>query len=375
VDNGQIWFDHVRIPREGLLDRYASVAPDGTYSSPIPSPTQRFGTMVSGLTTGRMLIAQAAVDACKMGVTIALRYAVQRPQFGDAPIAVYVTHQRRLIPALATAYAMHLAMGQCKALAARPGATPDVAKQVHVLSSGLKAAATWHRVRILQDCRECCGGMGFLAANRIGPMINDMNVDVTFEGDNTVMMQQVAKPLVDDAIKGRAVRAPTPPRVNATDLGPGCVAALLAWRQQALTAEVAAEVSNAAGGGAKAAAAAFDASLDQVVSLGWAAVDATTFESFRDEIKSAPAAWRATLSTVALLYGLSRVEAGLQSYLAGGALPGAAVAPLRKKINALCGQLSANGAAQALALCDAFGIPDHLLQAPIALQSWRTIQG
>ena len=26
VDNGRIWFDHVRVPRENLLDRYAQVA-------------------------------------------------------------------------------------------------------------------------------------------------------------------------------------------------------------------------------------------------------------------------------------------------------------------------------------------------------------
>jgi len=31
-------------------------------------------------------------------------------------------------------------------------AKPD-AKQVHVLSSGLKAAATWTRVEVLQNCR------------------------------------------------------------------------------------------------------------------------------------------------------------------------------------------------------------------------------
>lgn len=37
---------------------------------------------------------------------------------------------------------------------------PADGKLVHVESSGLKAAATWHRVQILQDCRECCGGMG-----------------------------------------------------------------------------------------------------------------------------------------------------------------------------------------------------------------------
>eukprot|EP00889_Picochlorum_renovo_P002955 jgi/Picre1/29985/NNA_005361.t1 len=55
-----------------------------------------------------------------------------------------------------------------------------------------------------QECRECCGGMGFLAANKIGPMLNDMNVDVTFEGDNTVMMQQVAKSLIDVGMKKKA---------------------------------------------------------------------------------------------------------------------------------------------------------------------------
>jgi acyl-CoA oxidase len=52
VDNGQLWFYNVRVGRDALLDRYASVAPDGTYTSPIPSVAQRFGTMVGGLTTG-----------------------------------------------------------------------------------------------------------------------------------------------------------------------------------------------------------------------------------------------------------------------------------------------------------------------------------
>ena len=63
---------------------------------------------------------------------------------------------------------------------------PADAKAVHVLSSCLKAGATWTRVRAQQDAREACGGMGFLAANRIGVYKADQDVDVTFEGDNTV---------------------------------------------------------------------------------------------------------------------------------------------------------------------------------------------
>lgn len=62
----------------------------------------------------------------------------------------------------------------CLAAAACLGAQggPEAGKQVHVVSSGLKAGSTWHRKRILNDCRECCGGMGFMAANKIGPMLN-----------------------------------------------------------------------------------------------------------------------------------------------------------------------------------------------------------
>ncbi|KAL4517722.1 hypothetical protein Ndes2526B_g02124 [Nannochloris sp. 'desiccata'] len=395
VDNGQIWFNNVRIPRANLLNRYAQVDPNGKYSSPIPSPTQRFGTMIGGLTTGRMLIAQGAIDASKIGVAIAVRYGANRPQFGDTAIMQYVTHQRRLIPALATTYALHLSMIRCKNLAlvgsgnnfsnGSSGSTglsaAEAAKQVHVLSSGLKAAATWHRTAILQDCRECCGGLGVMSANRIGPMLNDMNVDVTFEGDNTVMMQQVAKPLVEAALSSRNVLAPVAPRINPLDLGRGCVGLLLKWRVQSITAEVAGTVAAAAaasggsGNNAKAAgAAALEASMDHLVALGWAAVDSSSYETFVEEIKNAPYAWRDTLSMLALLYGLSRVEKGLSCYLAGGALPAAAVGPLRLQINSICaGIVGKDGAKSAVALCDAWGIPDHLLQAPIALRDWRGI--
>jgi alkylation response protein AidB-like acyl-CoA dehydrogenase len=57
---------------------------------------------------------QGAVDACKIGSTIALRYSASRPQFGDKLIMDYLTHQRRLLPGLATAYALQLGMKQLK---------------------------------------------------------------------------------------------------------------------------------------------------------------------------------------------------------------------------------------------------------------------
>ena len=242
VDNGQIWFRNLRVPRESLLNALADVSPEGEYSSPIPSAAARFGATVGGLTTGRVLIASAAVEGVKLAAVIALRYSARRPQFGDAIILDYLTHANRLAPALAAGYAYHLALGRLKALSGEivfrsvlpraakrdqaqtrgklgwensrglqsplshlrplarktkntpqppppnpnPQTPPSDAKAVHVLSSCLKAGATWTRVRCQQDARECCGGMGFLAANRIGVYKADQDVDVTFEGDNTV---------------------------------------------------------------------------------------------------------------------------------------------------------------------------------------------
>ena len=81
VDNARIAFDEVRVPRDALLDRYGSVAEDGTYSSPIDSVNKRFFTMLGALVQGRISISGAAVSASKKALTIAVRYGETRRQF------------------------------------------------------------------------------------------------------------------------------------------------------------------------------------------------------------------------------------------------------------------------------------------------------
>jgi acyl-CoA oxidase len=46
---------------------------------------------------------------------------------------------------------------------------------------------------VLQECREAIGGKGYLSENRIDVLKNDTEIYTTFEGDNTVLMQLVAK--------------------------------------------------------------------------------------------------------------------------------------------------------------------------------------
>ena len=118
VDNGRIMFDHVRVPRENLLNRFADVAPDGTYSSPIENPNRRFFTMLGTLVRGRVTVGGSAAQAARVALDIAVRYALQRRQF-DAPgedrevvIMDYLMHQRRLLPFLAQSYALQFAQNE-----------------------------------------------------------------------------------------------------------------------------------------------------------------------------------------------------------------------------------------------------------------------
>jgi len=201
VDNGRIWFDHVRIPRDNLLDRIAQVNAKGEYASKLESVEARFGATMLPLTGGRVSIAMNSINVCKIALTTAIRYSSTRKAFGpvgrpEVPILHYLSHQLRLMPLLATTYAFNFACTDLKMKYVNRDKAS--AKQVHVLSSGYKALASWHMARTLSECREACGGQGYKSDNRFGSLIADHNISLTFEGDNNVLLQQVSKALLSD---------------------------------------------------------------------------------------------------------------------------------------------------------------------------------
>ena len=116
VDNGRIWFDNVRVPRENLLNRFGDVDADGRYSSPIQNPSRRFFTMLGTLVGGRVCVPRAGLSATKSALTIAVRYALKRRQFAptlnesETLLLDYPSHQRRLMLPLAKAYALDFAL-------------------------------------------------------------------------------------------------------------------------------------------------------------------------------------------------------------------------------------------------------------------------
>ncbi len=206
VDNGRLMFDHVRIPRDNLLNKYADVSEDGTYSSPIENKSRRFFTMLGTLIRGRVTVGGSAAAAARVALDIATRYALQRRQFSapdsdqEVLIMDYLVHQRRLFPLIAKSYALQFAQNELvsKMHELQTADNPDAEEQRELESraAGLKAANTWHATAAIQEAREACGGAGYLAENRLISLKADTDVFTTFEGDNHVLTQLVAKELL-----------------------------------------------------------------------------------------------------------------------------------------------------------------------------------
>jgi len=219
------------------------------------------------------------------GVTIATRYCAVRRQFqdrdapaseqGENAVLNYTMVQIRLLPLLAATFALHFTgkgmmnlyqenqkrMNQANTdrESANRGAGPeetesgsDILADLHATSCGLKALSSTIAAEGLEVCRRACGGHGYSSFSGIGPWYSDYLPTTTWEGDNYMLTQQVARYLLKSA---RAVLDNPKPTNDTTRIlsyfqsrvNVGCafdilgsdadVVAAFAWRASFLTFE------------------------------------------------------------------------------------------------------------------------------------------
>ena len=207
IDNGRIGFNNVRVPKENLLDRYGKITEDGEYSSSIESKGRRFFTMLGTLVQGRVSLVGAVTNAEKLALTIAIRYAHERKQFnngdsGEFKIIDYPSHKSRLYPRLASVYAqigMHQSLvDKFHEVFTAESPNEETVALLETDAAAIKAISTWNALETIQTAREACGGQGFLSENRLVELRKDLDVYATFEGDNHVLLQLVAKRLLQE---------------------------------------------------------------------------------------------------------------------------------------------------------------------------------
>ncbi|GBM47709.1 Peroxisomal acyl-coenzyme A oxidase 3 [Araneus ventricosus] len=211
LDNGFMSFQNYRVPRESLLSRTGDVTPEGRYVTPFKDPNKRFGASMGSLSLGRMGILSVGVANLHMCLPIAIRYAAIRRQFGppgkeEVPILEYQLHQYRLLPYLAAAYTLYhfisrynndLINIQMKIIfGEKSEELSDQVGEMHALCSAAKPVITWTARDAIQECREACGGHGYLQASGFGYLRNDNDANCTYEGDNNVLLQQTSNYLL-----------------------------------------------------------------------------------------------------------------------------------------------------------------------------------
>ncbi len=386
VDNGVIYFDNVVIPKDEMLDKFAGVNEEGKFTSPISSDNRRFFTMLGTLVGGRIGIPRSGNAASKLGLTIAIRYGDGRRQFGpegvaEVPILNYRTHQRRLMPLLANAYALHFSLQYLtERFLAR---TEEQMQEIEALAAGLKSFATWNTTATLQECREACGGKGYLSENRIGDMKNDSDIYTTFEGDNTVLMQLVAKSRLTEFKQefsnmnafgilnyvaqqaATSITEKNPFTIRSTDeahlLDPEFHKSAFIYRERDILTSAARRLRKHISEGMDSFDA-FNVAQHHLLQVGFAYIERIILERFHEAVEStSDKACQDVLRKLYNLFALSQIDKNKGWYLEQGYMDGVKTKAIRKLVNQLCWEIRQ----EAVPLVNAFGIPESLL-APIA---------
>lgn len=171
-----------------------------------------YGTM----TWVRSTIVWQSGGVLARGVTIAIRYCAVRRQFvdrdavnqdgGETQVLDYTMVSYRLLTLLAQSFALHFSgrammdMYQEGQAALSEDKTGDAAAQtiavmadLHATSCGLKSLASTTAADGLETARRACGGHGYSNFSGIGSFLADYLPNVTWEGDNYMLTQQVAR--------------------------------------------------------------------------------------------------------------------------------------------------------------------------------------
>lgn len=224
TDNGFALFDHVRIPRDNMLMKFAQVTNDGKYVPPVHMKLS-YGSMVKLRVD---IVTDAAWKLAKAS-TIAIRYCTVRRQFHNPPsfkvddtrnesqVISYSSVQHRLMPLLATSYAlavagesMHQQFNQLTEQLESNNAT--MLPEVHATSCSLKIWSTRRSTEGIEECRKAMGGHGFSIFSGVSELFANLVPANTYEGDNFVLAQQVARFLLkqlNHVVQGKQVTSTT----------------------------------------------------------------------------------------------------------------------------------------------------------------------
>ncbi|MDQ1005908.1 acyl-CoA oxidase [Streptomyces sp. V4I23] len=361
LDNGLTRFDNVWLPMEAFLgEGLGEVTADGEFRSPISGLRNRFMESMTRIHAGRVFLTSGIMAAARASLYATIRYAHVRHSYGSAnhevPLIEYRDYRRTLFGRLAESYAMAFLVNHTKKAYATASAQPSQ-KTLHLIAL-TKALASWSASHTIHTCREQCGAQGMFGVNRIADYVGYAQGVVTAEGDNQVLLGQVAGWLLTqhhDAPDIRLVAHNA--RVDPRDLTP-----LLVHRKIDL-AESAGKRLREQLRGHGAAFEAWNSVVTQATTAARLHGTILALELLLDAAERARTERvRKALRTLATLYGLQLVIDHSGWLLARGLISAAFVESAPQVVDELCNEIVPDAAL----LADGFGVSNDILRAPIA---------
>ncbi|KPM06424.1 peroxisomal acyl-coenzyme A oxidase 3-like protein, partial [Sarcoptes scabiei] len=213
IDNGFASFKDYRIPKGNLMNRTGDINASGDYVTEIKDKKRRLGITLGTLSMGRVGILSISVVNMQTALTIGIRYSAARKQFGpqsnpqiELPVIEYQMQQWRLFPYLAAAYVLDiftqsllrdfLNFQVAVLFGTRSPSLSELGQEIHAIACVAKPLSGWLCRDTIQECREACGGHGYLWSSRFGELRDDHDANNTYEGDNNVLQMQTSNYLI-----------------------------------------------------------------------------------------------------------------------------------------------------------------------------------
>uniref|UniRef100_A0A8C7D4H0 Acyl-coenzyme A oxidase n=1 Tax=Oncorhynchus kisutch TaxID=8019 RepID=A0A8C7D4H0_ONCKI len=336
-------------------------------------PNKRFGASLGALSGGRVSISRMAVVNLKLAMTVAIRFSATRHQFGpkddqEIPVIEYQLQQWRLIPYLAAVYALdyfsksifgnfvEFQIGMM--MKNNSDRQAELGREIHAISCSSKPLGSWTAQRGIQECREACGGHGYLATaykcllNYYLFVVDGVRIESPLESVN----------FLEDFDSILETRFTATSMEECMDSAVPLAA--YKWLVCFLLRESERRVAKEKASGKADFEARNNSQVFYCRSLSIVYIEHTVVQRFHDQThdEDTPAGLRPVLKQLCALYSLWTLSNHMATLYQGGYFSGWEPADwIQQAILTLCSQLKD----EAIALVDAVAPPDFILNSPI----------